>query len=184
MAGFGPKRFITMFAGHPLRTVLLCWLPKENCIIRAQSQLPSNCGHQMKGFTVALLAFVLSLAGYASEVPEVRVRSRLKELAGKTARDCGRSAKVTENSSRSLCATTAHKRRAPFFVQFRVIGTDAQMEEGVAFDSRGRMFYVGIVLKSRHYFGEPPEKIEVFQCAENSLLKLDDGGLTCRFNPQ
>lgn len=138
----------------------------------------------MKFLKLALLILVLPLAGLASEAPEVGVHSRLIELAGKTAQNCGRAAKASENSSKSLCATNAFKRMTPFFVQYSVIGTDAQVEEGLALDSQGRLFHVWTISMSPLYGGKPSGKIEVHQCDAKSLRKLSDGELTCSFNPQ
>jgi hypothetical protein len=42
----------------------------------------------MKFLKLALLILVLPLAGLASEAPELGVRSRLIDLAGKTAQSC------------------------------------------------------------------------------------------------
>jgi hypothetical protein len=138
----------------------------------------------MKLLRLTLLILVLSLAGRASDSPELGVRNRLKELAGKAALDCGRAAKVAENSSKNLCATSAYKRKIPFFVQYSVIGTDALVEEGLSLDSQGRLFHVWAISKSPLYRGMPSGKIEVHLCDAMSLRKLDDAELTCSFTPQ
>ena len=116
--------------------------------------------------------------------PELGVRNRLKELAGKAGHDCGRAAKASENSSKSTCAMDSYKRKIPFFVQYSVIGTDAHVEEGLAFDSQQRLFHVWTVSESPLYGGKPSDKIDVHLCDARSLRKLDDGELTCSFNPQ
>jgi hypothetical protein len=138
----------------------------------------------MKFHNLAALILLFSLAGYASEAPEQGVRNRLKELAGKAAQDCGRATTAAENSSKGLCATKAYKRKMPFYVQYHVYGTDAEVEEGLALDSQGRLFHVWTISMSPLYGGKPSGKFEVHPCDANSLRKLSDGELTCSFNPQ
>jgi hypothetical protein len=128
-----------------------------------------------------LLAGILITSDLA---PELGVRSRLRELAGKAAHDCGRAVKASENASKSTCAIDSYQHKVPFFVQYSVIGTDAHVEEGLAFDSQKKLFHVWTISESPLYGGKPSGKIEVHSCDANSLRKLDDGGLTCSFNPQ
>jgi hypothetical protein len=131
-----------------------------------------------------LLVSMLSLAAYATERPVPGVRNRLEELAGKHALNCGRAATPRENQSRSNCALEAYKRKAPFFVQYGVIGTDAHVEEGLALDARGRLSRVWAISSSPLYGGKPSGKFEVDVCSAKSLRKLANNELTCDFNPQ
>ena len=138
----------------------------------------------MKFLILVLLVPILALAELANEPPELSVRNRLMEHAGKPALDCGRADKVTKNLSKSSCAIRAYKRNIAFFVQYSLVGTDATTEEGYAFDSQGRLFYVWTISSSALYGGKPSGKIEVHLCKTQSLriLTNGDGELTCDFD--
>jgi hypothetical protein len=149
--------------------------------------------HKLGIFTLvaslSLLCFVVMYRAPMNEAPEAEahrrpeaeVHRRLETLAGKEALDCGRATVETEYASKSACASGAFKSKTPFLVQYSVVGTDAHVEEGLAFDSHGTLSHVWTISSSPLYRGNQSGQFSTDVCNPQSLRKLGNDELTCDF---
>jgi|HubBroStandDraft_6_1064221.scaffolds.fasta_scaffold1952537_1 hypothetical protein len=134
----------------------------------------------MKARILILLVCTLGSTACSTVSPELGVRTRLRDLAGAQAIDCGRAASPVEVPGKSECATEALEQKVPFFVQYQSTGTDAITEEGLALDGHGKLSYVWTISWSPLYRGKPSGKFSVNTCA-GPPRKLSDAKLTCDF---
>ena len=93
--------------------------------------------------TVLLIA--LAAIGCVKETPDVSIRKRLLKIAGDRAIDCGRATTKDQYAQLTACALDAFHRKSPFLVQYKVMGIDAEVEEGLAFDSNGKLSSVDTI---------------------------------------
>lgn len=129
-----------------------------------------------------LLATAL-FAGCIDQPADVVVHTRLLKVAGEHAIDCGRAATPDQYAQQSKCALDALHRGTPFLVQYKVPGTGAQVEEGIASNARQQQFHVEKIFWDASYRGDAPAKFATDLCRSGSVRQLGDEQLTCDFTP-
>jgi hypothetical protein len=132
-------------------------------------------------FVFAVAVFAVSLSGCRSEPPDVVIHNRLVKLAGAHATDCGRATTKDQYTQHSSCALDAFNQKKPFFVQYKIFGTDAIVEQGIALDQTENIFSIETTSSSPLYRGGSSGKVSLHKCDTGSLHKLGDEKLDCSF---
>jgi hypothetical protein len=133
----------------------------------------------MRASNAVLLVALAAPVGCASGTPDVVVHNRLAGIAGEKAFDCGRATTKEQYAEHTACAEDALRRKSPFFVQYKGRGIDAESEEGLALNAKGKLFSVYTISWSPLYRGRPSGKLELSACDANTMRTLRDGELTC-----
>ena len=83
------------------------------------------------------IAFAFTLTSASCARPNLD--TRLRQLAGPGAIDCGFVAPGDNAAAANACSVTAFQGGAPFFVRYKVLGIDSRIERGYVRAADGRL---------------------------------------------
>jgi len=153
------------------------------------SLFPSRCdSHPERKRQVQVpLYFVLVVAYFActgligchSGDANYKIHRELLRLAGENPRDCGAAKTLRENETASACALDAMAGKIPFIVQYRILGNDVVLQDGIAMNKEGKVNFVTAVESSKVDSWGKYNDPEVTPCSVSVKKREYDHSLYC-----